>query len=91
MAKQDQGIADIPFEERLFTSRQTRQILNVGKTTFFKVLPQLDAFLDGNRLKITGRSIREYQGRRLAVPRVARPMPQLHKSKPKADHAGVEA
>ena len=47
--------SDLPFAERLFTSRQAREILAEGKTTFFeKSLPKLDAFLDGNKLKITG-------------------------------------
>jgi hypothetical protein len=80
-----QSADNLPFDERLFTSKQTRQILAVGKTTFFKVLPQLEAFLDGNRLKITGRSIREYQERRLAVLRQPRRMPQLHKAKPEIE------
>jgi hypothetical protein len=73
--------SDLPFDERLFTSEQTQRLLAVGKTTFFdKVLPQLQAFLDGNKLKISGRSIREYQERRLAEPRQPRPTSQLHKT-----------
>ena len=71
----------LPFSERLFTSKQTQQLLAVGKTTFFKILPELEAFLDGNKLKITGRSILKYQERRLAKPRLPRPLPQFHKAK----------
>jgi hypothetical protein len=78
MAKQQDNL---PFDERLFTSKQTQQILAVGKTSFFKILPELEAFLDGNRLKITGRSILAYQERRLAAGRVRRSMPQMRKTK----------
>jgi hypothetical protein len=73
---------NIPFDERLFTSRQAREILCEGKTKFFQEsLPQLDFFLDGNKHKITGRSIRELKERRLAAGRVPRAMPQLRKAK----------
>ena len=72
---------DLPFAERLFTSRQTQQILAEGKTKFFQEsLPKLDAFLDGNKLKITGKSIQVLIEKRLAAPRVPRPMPQLRKA-----------
>jgi hypothetical protein len=74
---------DLPFDQRLFTAKQTRQILAVGKTTFFKLLPELKSFLDGNRLKVTGRSIREYQEKRLAAPRVPRPTPLRSAAEPK--------
>jgi hypothetical protein len=73
---------DIPFEKRVFSSKQTQLILNVGKTKFFtEVLPELHAYLDGNKLQITGQSILDYQERRLAEPRQPRPMPQLRKSR----------
>jgi hypothetical protein len=69
-------LTDIPFAERLFTSRQTREILNEGKTTFFeKSLPYLDAFLDGNKLKITGKSIQALIASRLEGGRQPRPTP----------------
>jgi hypothetical protein len=74
------GLAsDIPFAERLFTVRQTRQILGgTGKTRFFQdILPQLQSFLDGNKLLITGESIQRYRERRLSEPRRRRPTEQL--------------
>jgi hypothetical protein len=74
---------DLPFDERLFTAKQTRQILAIGKTTFFRILPELKSFLDGNRLKITGRSIREYREKRLAAPRVPRLTPSRATEEPK--------
>jgi hypothetical protein len=73
--------SDIPFAERLFTSAQTQKILQEGKTKFFtKTLPELEYFLDGNKLKITGKSIQVLIEKRLAAPRVPRPMPQLRKA-----------
>jgi hypothetical protein len=80
--KKQQQIDNIPFDERLFTSRQAREILCEGKTKFFEEsLPQLDFFLDGNKHKITGRSIRELKERRMAAGRVRRPTPQVRKFK----------
>jgi len=79
---------NLPFAERLFTSRQTREILAEGKTKFFEEsLPNLEAFLDGNKLKITGRSIQALIASRLKGGRQFRPIPQLRK----AERAGVEA
>ena len=50
---------NIPFDERLFTSKQAMEILQDGKTKFYEEdRPQLVGFLDGNKLKFTGRSIR---------------------------------
>ena len=67
----------IPFSERVFTSKQTRGILAEGKTTFFeKSLPNLDAYLDGNKLKITGKSIQALIASRLKGGRQPRPVPQ---------------
>ena len=67
----------IPFSERVFTSKQTQEILAEGKTTFFeKSLPNLDAYLDGNRLKITGKSIQALIASRLKGGRQPRPVPQ---------------
>ena len=67
---------DLPFAERLFTSRQTQQILAEGKTKFFQEsLPKLDAFLDGNKLKITGKSIQALIASRVAGGRQPRPTP----------------
>jgi hypothetical protein len=76
--KQQQTETDnLPFAERVFTSRQTQKILAEGKTTFFgKSLPNLDAYLDGNKLKITGRSIQALIESRLKGGRQPRPMPQ---------------
>jgi len=74
MSKQS---SDIPFEHRVFSSKQTQLILNVRKTKFFReVLPSLKAYLDGNKLQITGQSILDYQEKRLAEPRQPRPVPQ---------------
>jgi hypothetical protein len=54
------GKDNLPFDEGLFTSKQAREILGDGKTKFFlEDRPQLEGFLDGNKLKFTGRSIRE--------------------------------
>jgi hypothetical protein len=67
---------DLPFAERLFTSRQTQEILAEGKTKFFEEsLPELEAFLDGNKLKITGKSIQALIARRVAGGRKPRPTP----------------
>ena len=68
---------NLPFAERLFTAKQTREILAEGKTTFFeKSLPNLDAYLDGNKLKITGKSIQALIASRLKGGRQPRPVPQ---------------
>src|SRR6516225_4811678 len=73
----------IPFAERVFTSKQTQEILAEGKTKFFEEsLPKLDAYLDGNKLKITGKSIQALIASRLKGGRQPRPVPQLQKSKP---------
>jgi hypothetical protein len=92
--KQQQTETDnLPFAECVFTSKQTRKILGEGKTTFFeKSLPNLDAYLDGNKLKITGKSIQALIASRLAAGRQPRPMPQLRKSRTEIEpRAGVEA
>jgi hypothetical protein len=68
--------SDLPFAERLFTAKQTRAILAEGKTKFFEdSLPHLEAFLDGNKLKITGKSIQALIASRLKGGRQPRPMP----------------
>jgi hypothetical protein len=93
MAKQQQT-GNLPFGERLFTSKQAREILGDGKTKFFEQdLPYLEAFLDGNKLKITGRSIRALIESRLAKGRLPRPMPQLRKARTEiaAQHEGDAA
>jgi hypothetical protein len=57
---------NIPFDERLFTSKQAMEILQDGKTKFFEEdRPQLVGFLDGNKLKFTGRSIRALIAKKL--------------------------
>jgi hypothetical protein len=67
---------NLPFAERLFTSRQTQEILAEGKTKFFQEsLPKLEAFLDGNKLKITGKSIQALIKSRVAGGRQPRPTP----------------
>jgi len=72
------------FAERLFTTKQAREILNEGKTTFFeKSLPKLDAFLDGNKLKITGKSIQALIKSRVAGGRQPRPTPSRRVGEPK--------
>jgi hypothetical protein len=68
----------------LFTSAQTRAILQDGKTKFFEQdLPELEYFLDGNKHKITGRSILALIEKRLAAARVARPTPLRPTGEPK--------
>jgi hypothetical protein len=63
----------VPFDERGFTTQQTRQILGAGKTRFFEhILPELESYLEGTRRIVTGRSIRAYRERRLAEPPVKR-------------------
>ena len=89
--KKQQQTDNLLFGERLFTSKQTQQLLAVGKTTFFnKVLPELEAFLDGNKLKITGHSILRYQERRLAEPRLPRSLPQFHKARTEIETQSAE-
>jgi hypothetical protein len=75
---QQTDISDsIPFSERVFTSRQAREILAEGKTKFFQEsLPKLEAYLDGNKLKITGKSIQALIASRLKGGRQPRPVPQ---------------
>jgi len=80
---------NIPFQHRVFSSKQTQFILNVGKTKFFEeVLPKLKAYLDGNKLQITGQSILDYQEERVAEGRQPRPMPQLRKAKTQLEAEG---
>jgi hypothetical protein len=67
---------NLPFAERLFTAKQTREILAEGKTKFFEdSLPHLEAFLDGNKLKITGKSIQALIASRVKGSRKPRPTP----------------
>ena len=92
--KKLQQTDNLPFDQRLFTSKQAREILAEGKTKFFEdSLPDLEAFLDGNKLKIIGRSIPELIERRLAVGRQPRAIPQLRKSRTEiaAQHEGDAA
>ena len=92
---QQTDISDsIPFSERVFTSRQAREILAEGKTKFFQEsLPKLEAYLDGNKLKITGKSIQALIASRLKGGRQPRPVPQLRKSRTEieAPHQGDAA
>jgi hypothetical protein len=71
----------IPFEHRDFNTAQLLQIFSCGKTTLFgEILPELEkeggVYYEGSRAKATGRSIIKYRERKLAEPRVSRPMPQ---------------
>ena len=60
-------ISKIRFEDCDYTVEQTKRILAVGATTFFrKILPELESYLQGNRRIITGRSILAYRKRKLA-------------------------
>ena len=86
--RQTDNSDSIPFAERLFTAKQTREILQDGKTKFFEQdLPQLDYFLDGNKLKITGKSIQALIKQRLSAPRQPRPTP-LRKAKTELEAEG---
>jgi hypothetical protein len=68
----------VPFDERGFTTKQTRQILAAGKTRFFEdILPELESYLEGTRRIVTGRSIRAYRESRLAEPPRKRPVEHL--------------
>jgi hypothetical protein len=68
----------IPFDERGFTTKQTRQILAAGKTRFFEdILPELESYLEGTRRIVTGRSIRAYRERKLAEPQRKRSIEHL--------------
>ena len=74
----------IPFEDRDFGSAQLLQIFSCGKTTLFgEIIPHLEVYYEGSRLKATGRSIIKYRERKLAEPRVSRPMPKNHHEKRK--------
>jgi hypothetical protein len=60
-------ISKIRFEDCDYTVEQTKRILAVGATKFFKeVLPELENYLQGTRRIITGRSIKAYRERKLA-------------------------
>jgi hypothetical protein len=84
--------SDLPFAERLFTSRQTQEILAEGKTKFFQEsLPKLEAFLDGNKLKMTGRSIQALIASRVAGGRKPRPVPQRIQRKLEESGAATRA
>jgi len=64
--------------------RQAREILAEGKTKFFQEsLPKLEAFLDGNKLKITGRSIQALIASRVKGGRKPRPTPSKPIGEPK--------
>jgi len=91
MARPDQHqLNNLFFGERLFTSKQAMEILGDGKTKFFaQDLPHLDAFLDGNKLKITGSSIQRLIEKRLAEPRRRRPTDQLHKAKTQLEESAA--
>src|SRR6516165_6882610 len=82
----------IPFSECVFTSKQTRRILAEGKTKFFQEsLPNLDAYLDGNKLKITGKSIQDLIASRLKGGRQPRPVPQRNQRKLEENTAAAKA
>jgi hypothetical protein len=62
--------SDIPFEHRDFNTAQLRQIFSCGKTTLFEeILPHLEVYYEGTRLKATGRSILALRERKLREPR----------------------
>ncbi len=62
--------ADIPFEHRDFNTAQLQKIFGCGKTTLFEeIIPQLEVYYEGSRLKATGASIIKYRERKLAEPR----------------------
>src|SRR6516225_5492367 len=92
--KQQQTETDnLPFAECVFTSKQTQKILAEGKTKFFEEsLPKLDAYLDGNKLKITGKSIQALIASRLKGGRQPRRCrnsanPELKLSRERSDAA----
>jgi hypothetical protein len=61
----------IPFEHRDFNTAQLREIFSCGKTTLFTdILPHLEVYYEGTRLKATGRSIlelRKYAARKKSM------------------------
>jgi hypothetical protein len=78
------AIINVPFEDRDFNTAQLQQIFGCGKTTLFQeIIPHLEIYYEGSRLKATGRSIVDYRRRKLAEPRVSRPMPKNHHEKRK--------
>jgi hypothetical protein len=63
MSQYSTGLGD---DERLVVSpRRARQMLVVGNTRFYELLPELDSYLDGRSRKITVASIRRYIAKRL--------------------------
>jgi hypothetical protein len=74
--------SDIQFKDRDFNTAQLLQLFSCGKTTLFQeIIPHLEIYYEGSRLKATGRSIIKYRERKLAEPRVSRPMPEHHEKK----------
>ena len=65
--------ASIGGNEPLVVSpRRARQMLDLGNTRFYQVLPELDSYLDGRSRKITVASIKSYIARRVAASNAGR-------------------
>jgi hypothetical protein len=68
----------IPFEHRDFNTAELLQIFSCGKTTLFQdIIPHLEIYYEGPRIKATGRSIIKYRERKLAEPRRKHPAEHL--------------
>jgi hypothetical protein len=76
------AVRGLSFEDCDYGTPQLLQIFSCGKTTLFtEILPQLETYYEGTRVKATGRSVKAYRERKLAEPRQKRSTPQLRKPK----------
>jgi hypothetical protein len=79
----------LAFEERDYGTPKLLKIFSCGKTTLFmEILPQLETYYLGNRVKATGRSVKEYRERKLAEPQQSRSIPKNHHEKRRSRKAG---
>jgi hypothetical protein len=56
-------------EPLVVSPRRAQEMLDLGVTKFYELLPELDSYKDGKSRKITVASIHAYIGRRLAESR----------------------
>jgi hypothetical protein len=79
----------LAFEERDYGTPELLQIFSCGKTTLFTdILPQLETYYLGNRVKATGRSVKALRDRKLAEPRQSRLRPKNHNEKRRSRKTG---
>jgi hypothetical protein len=94
MSSQVEGATarSLAFEDCDYGTAQLLQIFDCGKTTLFtEILPQLETYYEGTRVKATGRSVKAYRERKLAEPRQKRPTEHLENQKAKSKAAEGDA